>query len=406
MKHFGSFLFFLLFFMFGSTTPILGLYFTKHLGFGGLESGIILSLAAAGGIIAPTIGLSIADRLISSERLLAVMLFGASTVLFSLSFITEFKIFAPVYFLMALFTSNILPLGNAVIFHHLKDKNKYGRIRLWGTIGWICAAWFFGYVWMNPFFNPHPQLSQAFILGSCASLILGISVLFIKIKRTHKPQVKAKFKGFINKEALSVLRSSKGMRYAAVIFIAACSDKFYMYAAAPYLKASGIKENSVSPFLTLGQLSEIFAMIFLSVIVVKFGYRATIIAGSVFNMIRYAMFILPSGVFIFPGIFCHGLAYTLVFPVITIMVDQLCSEKDRAGVHQIYGMITGGAASIVGNIFCGRVLDYFTNNGITDFKKFWLIPLTMTMIQVISVFYLIEYKRKSKFFITQEISET
>jgi len=259
---------------------------------------------------------------------------------------------------------------------------------------------------MNPFFNPHPQLSQAFILGSCASLILGISVLFIKIKRTHKPQVKTRFKGFINKEALSVLRSSKGMRYAMVIFIAACSDKFYMYAAAPYLKASGIKENSVSPFLTLGQLSEIFAMIFLSVIVVKFGYRATIIAGSVFNMIRYAMFILPSGVFIFPGIFCHGLAYTLVFPVITIMVDQLCSEKDRAGVHQIYGMITGGAASIVGNIFCGRVLDHFTNNGVTDFKKFWLIPLTMTLIQVISVFYLIEYKRKSRFFVTQEISET
>ena len=404
MKRFGSLLFFVLFFMFGSTTPILGLYFTRHLGFGGFESGIILALAAAGGIISPVFGLYAADRIISSERLLSCILFGASVTLVSLSFIKSFVPFAAVYFCMALFTSNIIPLANAVIFHHLADKNHYGRIRLWGTIGWIAAAWFFGYVWMNPAFNGSPDMSQAFILGSAAALILGVCVIFIKPESSRLQKHKKK-KGLFDKEALDILMSRRGLRYAAVLFIAACSDKFYMYAAAPFLKSSGIAEPSVSPFLTLGQLSEIIAMILLSYIVVKFGYRATILAGSAFNILRYALFLTPSGALLFPGIFCHGIAYTLVFPVITIMIDRMCTEKNRAGAHQLYGMITGGFASIAGNIFCGKALDFFTSNGTTDFKSFWAIPLSLTVIQITAVYYLIAARRKNIFFVTAEIQD-
>ena len=42
----------------------------------------------------------------------------------------------------------VVTIGNALTFSHLRDPAKqFGKIRLWGTVGWVAAGWMMGAWW-------------------------------------------------------------------------------------------------------------------------------------------------------------------------------------------------------------------------------------------------------------------
>ena len=89
----------------------------------------------------------VADRYLSTERFLAVSHVVGGLAMLTLAFQTSFWPFFLTMLVYSLAYVPTLSLTNSICFHHLKDAQKeFGRVRLWGTIGWIAASWPFVFI--------------------------------------------------------------------------------------------------------------------------------------------------------------------------------------------------------------------------------------------------------------------
>jgi MFS family permease len=83
---------------------------------------------------------------------------------------------------------------------------------------------------------------------------------------------------------------------------------------------------------------------------------------------------------LFTGISFHGLTYAFFFIPITIYLDNCSSRHSRAGVHQLFSIITGGIGNFAGNLLAGFTADTFTYSGNSEinFTLFWIVPLLLS----------------------------
>ena len=203
-------------------------------------------------------GGQVADRLLSTEKLLSVLHLVGGIAMFALAYQTTFWSF---FFVMLVYQLAYMPtmsLTNAVVFHHVKDpQSDFGKIRLWGTIGWIAASWPFVFILAGktgPDLNA--ALSSIFTVAGVASIALAAFSLTLP----HTPP--AKNEGGISAplQALKLLRDPAMF----VLFVATLMDALvhqcYFQWTSPFLQQAGLAENWIMPAMSVGQIAEIASM--------------------------------------------------------------------------------------------------------------------------------------------------
>jgi MFS transporter, PPP family, 3-phenylpropionic acid transporter len=130
----------------GAFAPYWGLYL-KSLSFDAFQIGVLMSLLHVMRIFAPTAWGWLADH--TGRRMLIVQLAAITGlvsycgVFFGESFFWLFVIMA----LMSFFWSASLPLIEATTLSHLGESTaRYGSIRSWGSLGFVCAVIGIGYL--------------------------------------------------------------------------------------------------------------------------------------------------------------------------------------------------------------------------------------------------------------------
>jgi len=130
----------------GAFAPFFALYLTS-VGMSAVEIGMLMALPQLTRILAPHLWGWLADR--SGRRMHIVRASGAvGTVVFMGVFAGEsFALLCTVLFAMTFFWSAALPLVEATTLAHLGDETaRYGRIRVWGSVGFIAAVVAVGYL--------------------------------------------------------------------------------------------------------------------------------------------------------------------------------------------------------------------------------------------------------------------
>jgi MFS family permease len=166
---------FLEYLIWGSWLPLLALYLSGVLGFSGAQIGYVFATQAIACVFGLYFGGQIADRLLSTEKLLAVLHLVGGLAMFALAYQTTFWSFFIVMLLYQLAYMPTMSLTNAIVFHHVADpQHDFGKIRLWGTIGWIAASWPFVFILAGktgPELNA--ALSSIFTVAGIASIALA-----------------------------------------------------------------------------------------------------------------------------------------------------------------------------------------------------------------------------------------
>lgn len=386
---------FLQYLIWGAWSPVLSAYLEK-IGFSGVQSGWIYALLPLGCMIAPFAGGQLADRYVSTEKLLAVLHLVGGVLLGVMAVTTSYRGMATLMFVWSLVYAPTLALTNSITFHHLPDaEKKFGLVRVFGTLGWIGAGLALtGMRWAWPEGLPGLGGSDSLWLAAVASVVLGV----FSFALPHTPPAKTGQSPWAFLSALRMLRDPSFAIFIVIALVVSTELMFYYVLTAPFLQSIGVSSENVPAVMTLAQAAEIGTMLLLPWMLEKWGVRKTLAFGIIAWPIRYAIFAYgqPKGVVI-AALTLHGICYVCFFVVCFIYVNSVATADIRASAQAFITFVVLGLGMFLGSIFAGWIRDTFTVGGtpeapIVDYRNVFLVPCALTVL--CAIVFLVAFREK------------
>lgn len=387
------FMMFLYYFSLGLITPILTQYLTgsDYLGFSGSKAGWISAMQALAIIFSPLLGAFVTDRLLSAERLLALLQVLSGVTLILLPFVHNFTAVMVFFTLYLILFNPGIALTNTIALHQCDDLgHRFGNIRKWGTIGWVVAG-----LWVLLLSSQWSGFDYRVSFYSAGIIAIGLGIFsflfFTPPKKT--PVVEKGFARFFPIDAVRFLFRKDIFIILLISIVIKLVDKYYYFGCSPFLSYQGVSEGVIQTVMSIGQVTEVLLLIFLGRLILKFGFKRILICGIIAEVFRFLILAFSPSVFVsilaFPF---HGFAFAFFFSTAFIYIDRGTNRKTRAGVQHFYALITG----VVGNFFGAAIPGWFVGSGsIEQFEGwmgFWLVPALMSLIVVFIGFLLPKQK--------------
>ncbi len=352
-------------------------------------------------IIAPFFLGLVADRFFATERVLGALHIIGGLIMLTVPQATG----SPLLFILLLLLYNIcymptLGLANSLAFHNIENQEKqFPLIRVFGTIGWIVAGLFIGFVLGQfsgdelPDRTPLPLYTTAI-----ASLILG--AYSFTLPHTPPPAAgeKVSLKSIVGIDAFRQLGSR-----AFYIFIACsiliCIPLAAYYNFAPIFVANAVYDQNVSnavvgllpnpsSLMTLGQMSEAAFMLLMPLLFARFGVKWMLAIGMAAWILRYLLFAIgaPDAVFwmVVTGILLHGICYDFFFVTGQIYVDKKSTPAVRGQAQGFLVLVTYGIGMFIGAQIAGALFNAFLGDEtvltLARWQDFWLLPAGFALI--------------------------
>ncbi|MBI1375513.1 MAG: MFS transporter [Phycisphaera sp.] len=339
-----SVMMFIQFFVWGAWFATLGQALGAHqlTNFGGDSYGS----APIAAIIAPLFLGLIADRFFASERVMGV-LFVIGGILLCMA--PHYAEAGDGHTMVWLFVGHMLcymptlGLSNTIAFSNIDDQNDFPKIRVWGTIGWIVAGLFIG------FMNWSADFKILWVAG-ISSVVMGL----YSFSLPHTPPP-AKGKPFDVRAMLMLDAFKLMMRVPFLVFIV-CSTLICIPLAYYYGVTSNYLDNTgfVAPAstMTIGQMSEIFFMLLIPFFFRRLGVKYMILLGMLAWVARYALYAMaaPDQVIwmIFLSVALHGVCYDFFFVTGFMYTDKVASKDIRGQAQSMLVFFTQGVGMYFG----------------------------------------------------------
>lgn len=370
---------FLQYAIWGAWAPVLSSYLINDLGFSGGQVGWIYALLPLATIISPFVGGQVADRYFASERVIGFLSLTGGLVLIAVARTTDFGVMAGLMLLYSLLYAPTLALTNSIAMMNLRDsEEEFGRIRVWGTLGWITAGWMLT-GWRRLAENAVlPAVAgDTLLLAGLLSVVMGLQSFTLP----HTPPKREGVNPWAFAESLKMLRVKDFAVFVAITFVVATELEFYYILTAPFLEGPiGVTSANIPAVMTVAQLAEIFVMaFFLSYALKKYGMRRTLAIGVLAWPIRYVVFAIGApGWLVIASLALHGFCYVFFFVAAFIYVDKVAPPDIRASAQSLIAIVALGLGRFLGSLFAGGIRDVFTANGVTNWTAVFLVPCALT----------------------------
>ncbi|NCC10049.1 MAG: MFS transporter [Bacteroidia bacterium] len=360
---------FLQFFVWGSWLISLGGYMGRELHFEGGEIGAIFATMGIASLIMPGITGIIADKWFNAERLYGVChLIGGAALLYA-STASDYNQMYLAMLLNLLVYMPTLSLANTVSYSALERYNcdlikDFPPIRVWGTIGFICAMWA---VDLTGFKNSSAQL----YVGAVTAFILGIYSFSLPPCKPTKSEKKSLLSAF-GLDALFLFKKKKmaiffvfSMLLGAALQITNTYGDLFLgsFAEIPEFADSFGVQHSVI-LLSISQMSETLFILAIPFFLRHFGIKQVMLISMFAWVFRFGLFAYGDpgqGIWmLILSMIVYGMAFDFFNISGSLFVEQETNSSIRASAQGLFFMMTNGLGAIMGGYASGAIVDFFS----------------------------------------------
>ena len=399
---------FLQFFLWGAWLITLGAYMAVTLKFKGVEIGAVYSCLGIASLFMPGIAGIIADRWMNAERVYGLLhILGGVTLLVASTVTTPDKMFW-IMLLNCMCYMPTISMANTVSYNILEANGfnvvkDFPPIRVWGTVGFICAMWAVSLA--------HLELSKAqFFISAVSAIFLGLYSFTLPACPPSNSNPNASLASALGLDALVLFKQSK----MAIFFIfsmmlgvclqitnAFADPYIHSFADNPLFKdALAVKYPAI--IISISQMSETLFILTIPFFLTRFGIKKVMIMSMVAWFLRFGLLGVGN-----PGaglwmlilsMIVYGCAFDFFNISGSLFVELEADRSVRASAQGIFMIMTNGIGGFLGSLGAGwvvdryKVLDPVSHQMVTDWHTAWFVFAGYALVLALVFIPLFQYK--------------
>ncbi len=321
--------------------------FLQSRGFGAFEIGVLMSLLHVMRIFAPNLWGHLADR--SGRRMVWVQI-GILATLLGFCLVFWLQGFWGMFLMMVLvsfFWSGALPLVEANTLTHLGERSeRYGRIRLWGSIGFILMVIGVGDLLDHQSVHVLPWIILALLVGTV------LAARFMPEAVVQHSEAEAVPLG-------QLLRRPKVLAlFAAAILMAAAHAPYYTFFTV-HLVNAGYSKSAAGWLWALGVILEIGIFLIMPRVFAHIRVETILLLTLLAAALRFVLigwWVDVTPLLLFAQVL-HALTFGAYHAAAMALIHRWFRGRVQARGQALYNSIAFGIGGSLGSLYSGAVWD-------------------------------------------------
>ncbi len=348
----------------------------------------------------------IADRFLRAELVLGICHLIAGVFLYYAGTVTSASEMMYAVFFISCFYMPTIALSNSVSYS-LLSKNKldvqktFAPIRVWGTIGFIVAEWTVDLMgWSNN--------NNQFTFASIFEIITAVYCFTMPAVDIIKNATSKSFISRLGLDAFTLFKDSRmAIFFLFAMFLGAAlqitnmfgSPFLQSFASNPmYADSLAVKHSVI--LISLSQVSETIFILAIPFFLKRYGIKSVMLISMLAWVLRFALFGIGNPGSGLPWLVLSMIVYGMAFDFFNIsgslFVDKEADVSIRSSAQGLFMVMTNGFGAFLGGLFAGRVVDYFTINGVVNWTYTWFAFAIYALILSVLFCMLFKYKHDPK----------
>jgi PPP family 3-phenylpropionic acid transporter len=334
------------FFVYGAMAalvPYLVIYY-QSLGLSGSQIGLLTGIPTLMSLLSTPVWGGLADATNKKRLLLGVAILVSMTMVGVLSVTTVFLWMVLVVILYAFNAAPIIPMMDSTVMELLGEhKEQYGKLRMWGAVGWGLSAPIIGWL-----------IERNGLQWSFWGYLIQMAVVFVVVM--NLPVAHASLGGRYWEGLRSLLQDSRWRLFLLVVFISGVGSSVLSNYLFLRLNDLGASTTLMGMALAVATLSELPVFFYSGALMQRWGARPLLVF-SLFVYVFRAMLIsiLPAAWMVLPVQLLHGLTFSITWAAGVTYARQIAPAGLGATAQGLFSGTFFGLGGSVGALLGGML---------------------------------------------------
>lgn len=341
------------YFMYFGAVGIFAPFWSPYLalrGFGPVEIGLLIALVSAARAVVPLLLGWIADATQRPTRVLQVAA-GLAVVCFALfPWQSGLLAFGLLSLLFGAFWNAVIPLFDSHALSHLgTQSHRYGRLRLWGSIGFIVVTSIGGFILDRAGYQWVPWLALPPMIGAFV-MTLTVRPMTVTDGRVSLREVGA------------IVRSRAVASALVVATLVVMSSGAYYAFFSIWLETNHYDRSTIGLLWALGVLAEVGIFAMGQSLLARFSIRTLFIAAAAGTAVRWTVvaWFVAYPVLLAASQLLHCLSFAVLHFAVVLTAHREFPPALQSTGQSLFSSIAYGGGGLAGSLLAGVIWATFS----------------------------------------------
>jgi NHS family xanthosine MFS transporter len=354
-------------------------------------------------LIMPALMGILADKYVRAEILLGLCHLFAGAGLYYASTVDSANGMIWAILLVSSFYMPTISLSNAVSYTIL-SRNKFdvqkafAPIRVWGTVGFIVGEWgvdLLGWTHNN----------YQFYFAAVVEVLVALYCFTLPRIEVNKSTAKRSLSTRLGLDAFQLFKNSTMAKFFLFAMLLGAALQITNMFGNPFLgdfskipeyaDSFAVKHSNI--LISISQISETLFILTIPFFLRRFGIKQVMLMSMFAWVLRFGLFGIGnpgSGLYLLVlSMIVYGMAFDFFNISGSLFVDREAKPGIRASAQGLFMLMTNGLGAILGGLFAGKVVDYFTDAaGNKNWQNIWFTFAAYAFAIGVSFLVLFKYK--------------